>query len=134
MSDSKFYIFFLPSDLFPQILHQNQSMIPHHFTHLISFSRFLVIAHINLIYFIRLFINIVHIFMQTQFSHFQVFYNIIHLYFTIFTYLFSLIRAVVVTHIHQIYFVRFFLKIYIFLWTQFLQFQDFYIFNHFLFR
>ena len=84
-------------------------------TYIISFNRVPVITNMHQIYFIIFRLKIVYIFMRTQFFHFQVFYNIRHLYFIIFTYMFSFIRVIVVTHILLIYLIRFFLKINIYL-------------------
>ena len=101
---------------------------------MISFVRVLDTTHTHSSFVHHIFLNIVIIFLWTQFSQFQNLYIISHSFFVIFTYLISFIRFLVITHIHHFSFIRLsFNIVYIFLWTRFSHFQAFYIFSHFLF-
>ena len=75
-----------------------------------------------------LFLNIVYIFLRTQFYQFQNFFIISQYIFIIFTYLIFFIRLFVITHIYLISIIILFVNIiYISLGTQFSQIQKFYI-------
>ena len=84
------------------------------FTYLIYFIRFLVITNIHLIYYITLFLNIVYFFLRTQFLHFQDFFICIQCFFLFFTNLISFIRSLVINNIYLIYFIRLFVKCFLY--------------------
>ena len=96
--------------------------------YLISFIKFLVIIHINLISFIRLFVNIIYVYPGTQFYQFREVYIIIQYLFIIFTNLISFIRFLVIKYIYPISFIGLFFNIiYISFGNQCSQLQKFYI-------
>ena len=87
------------------------------FNYLISFIRFLVITHIYPISFIRLFLIIIYIYLETQISQFQNFYICIQHFFPVFTNLISFIISLFINHIYLIYFIIFFLNIIYLFWN-----------------
>ena len=95
------------------------------FTYLISFIRLIVITHIYPISFIIFFLNIVYIFLRTQFYQFQNIYICIQYLFLVFTNLISFIRFLVINNIYLIFFIRlYFNTIYISFGTQCSHFRD----------